>query len=247
METTANDYSYYPYQWAPSPDCSIGMIIQNKDGNKPASCEEIVPTGGKDNCDGYVGYYPDNETPEFHHCTNNTWGNGCRDALVRPTPCRVGVNDTGYEFEDKSAWQTMGWTCEKPPGDLRTKLTSTYYPINPIVDIDLLPSEDEKKKINFVNMCGNSWGDSWGGRCLDKTRDWPKCSTLKNKGNCDEVIGCKWIGQCVPQTCPDMIQNDLVCDSKLCSWNPYCDDPNTCGPEGDPPRGFTGRGSVRKP
>jgi len=72
------DYPYYPYQWPENADCSTNMKVQNKDGKKPASCEEIVPTDGDKHCGEYVGYYPDNSgatrpRPEFHHCTNDTF------------------------------------------------------------------------------------------------------------------------------------------------------------------------------
>ena len=153
-----------------------------------------------------------------------------------------------YDFTDKSAWETLGWTCEKPPDDLRTKLTATYFPVNPRAN-DITPAGYDGYDIVMDNMCGNRWGDDWGNRCRNKPIDWPKCNTVKGKESCEDVIGCKWLwshGECVPQTCPDMIQNDLICDSKLCHWNPSCDDPYICGPAGPPPRGFRGRGIRRK-
>ena len=249
-----SNHPYYPYQWSLSSDCSTNLKVQNKDGNKPASCEEIIPTGGQEYCNQYVGYYPDNnnDRPEFHHCQEETFGDGCRDALIEPTPCRIGMYNTEVDFNDKSADETMGWTCEKPPGDNRTKLAATnpshtYNMVNPIIS-NIHPARPNlpSKEINFNNICGNSWGNDWALRCKDKGSVWPKCNTVKNKGNCEKVIGCKWDRECVPQTCADMIQSDLVCDSELCNWNPECSNPNICGPAGPPPRGLRGRGSTRE-
>lgn len=249
------EYPYYPYQWSLQPDCSTNMKVQNKDGKKPASCEEIIPTGGDDNCGGYVGYYPDDSgssrpTPAFHHCTNNTFSDGCRDALFRPKGCRLEMNvGSKYDFSDKSAWETLGWTCEKPPDDLRTKIPSTYFPVNPRVN-EVTPAGYDGYDIVMDNMCGNRWGNEWAMRCKENTgRTWPKCNTVKDDKSCNEVIGCKWLeshDECVRQTCQGMIQNDLICDSQLCNWDPSCDDPYTCGPSGPPPRGFTARGKRRE-
>lgn len=249
------DYPYYPYQWTLQRDCDTNMKVQNKDGKKPASCEEIVPSGGDTQCGQYVGYYPDNSgstrpRPAFHHCTNNTFTSGCRDALVTPKGCRLYMNEgSQYEFTDKNGWETLGWTCEKPPGDSRTKLSDTYFPVNPRAN-DMTPAGYDGYDIVMDNMCGNRWGDEWGNRCRDtKTSDWPKCNSVKDYESCEDVIGCKWLwshDKCVPQTCPDMIQNDLICDSELCSWNPRCDNPDICGPAGPPPRGFRGIGKRRE-
>ena len=81
------DYPYYPYQWIIQRDCDTNMKVQNKDGKKPASCEEQYRIWCKYTVCQYVGYYPDNSgstkpRPEFHHCMSNTFSSGCRDALA---------------------------------------------------------------------------------------------------------------------------------------------------------------------
>ena len=135
------------------------------------------------------------------------------------------------------------------------------------------PSNDKYKveDYGFLSVTSNARhpGDSYNPesfRTLELSEDKSSITRITGKGtlnshiyiglcgvkdykNCEDVIGCKWLwshDKCVPQTCPDMIQNDLICDSKLCSWNPRCDNPNICGPAGDPPRGFRGIGTRRK-
>lgn len=236
----AIDKPYYPRQWtSPDADCQYGLI-QNLDGKGPASCDKIVPTGGDENCNLYKGYYPDANYPTFRPCTNNIIASGCRDALVSPDKCRP-IQLKNYVDTDKEFNMNQGWTCEKPPGDKRTALPSKYWPANPKITPDIIgPSTN--KEADWNNLCGNSWGNNWAMRCTQKNGAvWPKCQTINVKQNCESTKGCKWYNnkQCVPQTCADMIQNELVCDSTLCDWKSYSPNEYTHGPSGDPPRGYS--------
>ena len=234
------DKPYYPRQWSTSEDnnCQYG-VIQNLDGRGPASCDKIVPTGGSDKCINYMGYYGDGDTPSFQPCTDNFFGGGCRNALISPDKCRP-IQLNNYSDIDKDFNTNQGFTCEKPPGDGRSALSQTYYPANPYINRVPIGTRGDKDS-DWNNLCGNSWGNNFAMRCTDKGATPPNCTGIKEKPGCEVTTGCKWYGnnKCVPQSCNDMIQNELICDSTLCNWKSYSPNELTHGPSGDPPRGYS--------
>lgn len=262
-ENSMSRFHFYPNKWKnKSEDCDWG-ILQNINGEKPSSCEEIELNKGTDpatECSKYKGYYMNEDDDghiqsyAYYICRKNhgLGDNACvKDLLTpaykicQPTPFH------GSAYTDKMYYNNMGWLCQKTANDNRTGLDFFYRPVNPIIKTDAESIANETS-IDFNNMCGNVWGSGFNNRCTPKDNViWPDCVSLKNKDTCEGTDGCRWFlntdgsygdeYECQIQTCPDMARHDLVCSSQLCDWdrNPEGSE-NITGPKGDPPRGYNG-------
>jgi hypothetical protein len=249
------EFHFYPNKWDNKSEDCIEGAIQNKNGMRPSSCEEIEIEGeAETQCPRYKGYYvnrDDNgniQSYTYFTCRKNhgLGDNACvRDIFTPASEVCQPYPMKGTNYNDKMYYNNMGWMCEKTKDDKRVGLDQQYLPVNPIIRTDR-NSIDTKTNVDFNNMCGNVWGNGFNNRCTQKDSIvWPDCQSLSSKNSCEAEDGCRWFNatqECQVQPCEDMARHDLMCSASLCDWekNPQGDNEYITGPKGDPPRGYGG-------